>query len=236
MSLPVAMTLCWYVVLNSFRSSTHTECIHALGGLAGSDWLHRYPLCVSNHFRARSPAILQLFSRSVSSLFKQLFFPFLLSFSTRLVCIMAEAQQQHHPPASFEPATDFGFLSPGAALLDKTNSSNSLSPPSSSSLGSLNGSTSIADHITYHLAQLDAQEQMHQPLALQQANSSAGELIDHSNQHVAECVVEISPNERYGRLNTVLGKGAFKVVHKAIDHEDGFEVAWNVLQVYIYRN
>ncbi|KAL1931592.1 hypothetical protein VTP01DRAFT_9735 [Rhizomucor pusillus] len=149
---------------------------------------------------------------------------------------MAEAQQQHHPPASFEPATDFGFLSPGAALLDKTNSSNSLSPPSSSSLGSLNGSTSIADHITYHLAQLDAQEQMHQPLALQQANSSAGELIDHSNQHVAECVVEISPNERYGRLNTVLGKGAFKVVHKAIDHEDGFEVAWNVLQIVHENN
>ncbi|OAD79736.1 hypothetical protein PHYBLDRAFT_14390 [Phycomyces blakesleeanus NRRL 1555(-)] len=48
---------------------------------------------------------------------------------------------------------------------------------------------------------------------------------------MAEHVVAVSPNLRYGRLNTLLGKGAFKVVHKAIDREEGYEVAWNVLQV-----
>ncbi|KAI9028292.1 kinase-like domain-containing protein [Phycomyces nitens] len=48
---------------------------------------------------------------------------------------------------------------------------------------------------------------------------------------MAEHVVAVSPNLRYGRLNTLLGKGAFKVVHKAIDREEGYEVAWNVLQI-----
>jgi len=34
-------------------------------------------------------------------------------------------------------------------------------------------------------------------------------------------------------LNTVLGKGAYKVVYKAIDREEGYEVAWNCFQVSI---
>ncbi|ORZ25264.1 kinase-like domain-containing protein [Absidia repens] len=45
-----------------------------------------------------------------------------------------------------------------------------------------------------------------------------------------EKVIEVSPNERYIRLNTLLGKGAYKVVYKAIDREEGYEVAWNVIQ------
>ncbi|OBZ85124.1 Serine/threonine-protein kinase pkpA [Choanephora cucurbitarum] len=47
----------------------------------------------------------------------------------------------------------------------------------------------------------------------------------------AERVMEVSNNGRYAKLNTFLGKGAFKVVYKAIDREEGYEVAWNVLQV-----
>ncbi|KAI8072643.1 kinase-like domain-containing protein [Gongronella butleri] len=42
-----------------------------------------------------------------------------------------------------------------------------------------------------------------------------------------EKVIEVSPNERYVRLNTLLGKGAYKVVYKAIDRQEGYEVAWN---------
>lgn len=43
-------------------------------------------------------------------------------------------------------------------------------------------------------------------------------------------IVEYSPDKRYGKLNTVLGKGAYKVVWKAIDNEEGIEVAWNCFQ------
>jgi WNK lysine deficient protein kinase len=46
-----------------------------------------------------------------------------------------------------------------------------------------------------------------------------------------ERVIEVSKDARYAKLNTFLGKGAFKVVYKAIDREEGYEVAWNVLQV-----
>ncbi|KAI7860537.1 kinase-like domain-containing protein [Circinella umbellata] len=35
---------------------------------------------------------------------------------------------------------------------------------------------------------------------------------------------------RYLRLNTLLGKGAYKVVYKAIDRQEGYEVAWNAMQ------
>ncbi|RUP19793.1 hypothetical protein BC936DRAFT_139289 [Jimgerdemannia flammicorona] len=60
--------------------------------------------------------------------------------------------------------------------------------------------------------------------------SQTNEVIDYSRQHDAEKVVEVSINGRYARLNTVLGKGAYKIVYKAIDREEGYEVAWNVLQ------
>jgi hypothetical protein len=56
------------------------------------------------------------------------------------------------------------------------------------------------------------------------------EINDQSTSHDAEKVVEVSPNERYVRLNTLLGKGAYKVVYKAIDREEGYEVAWNTMQ------
>ncbi|CAG8621824.1 5611_t:CDS:10 [Paraglomus brasilianum] len=50
------------------------------------------------------------------------------------------------------------------------------------------------------------------------------------SKHDPETIVEISPNGRYAKLNTVLGKGAYKVVYKAIDREEGYEVAWNCFQ------
>lgn len=57
------------------------------------------------------------------------------------------------------------------------------------------------------------------------------EINDQSTLPDSEKVIEVSPNERYIRLNTLLGKGAYKVVYKAIDREEGYEVAWNVIQV-----
>ncbi|KAI9023680.1 putative serine/threonine-specific protein kinase pkpA Phycomyces blakesleeanus [Phycomyces nitens] len=57
------------------------------------------------------------------------------------------------------------------------------------------------------------------------------EFVDQSNMPDYEKVIEASGNGRYSKLNTVLGKGAYKVVYKAIDREEGYEVAWNVIQV-----
>lgn len=49
----------------------------------------------------------------------------------------------------------------------------------------------------------------------------------------AEKIVEYGgPNNRYGRLNVMLGKGAYKIVWKALDLEEGIEVAWNCSQVH----
>ncbi|KAF9355270.1 hypothetical protein BGX34_010564 [Mortierella sp. NVP85] len=58
---------------------------------------------------------------------------------------------------------------------------------------------------------------------------SLAEYIDHS-KHDPEKVVEVSPNGRYAKLNSVLGKGAYKIVYKGIDREEGYEVAWNCFQ------
>ena len=35
---------------------------------------------------------------------------------------------------------------------------------------------------------------------------------------------------RYKRTPTILGKGAFKICYKALDLEEGLEVAWNIFQ------
>eukprot|EP00158_Paraphelidium_tribonemae_P004637 Partr_v1_DN26885_c0_g1_i2_m40262 putative WNK lysine deficient protein kinase len=51
-----------------------------------------------------------------------------------------------------------------------------------------------------------------------------------SNAEDGERIIEVSPNARYAKLNVVLGKGAYKVVYKAIDREEGYEVAWNCFQ------
>lgn len=97
--------------------------------------------------------------------------------------------------------------------------------------------TTIADHINYQLSQYNNTVTAPPDSAIttfinnHAANNS--DLIDRSNQNQVEHVLEWAPNKRYCRLNTLLGKGAFKVVHKAMDREEGYEVAWNVLHVRI---
>lgn len=44
-------------------------------------------------------------------------------------------------------------------------------------------------------------------------------------------MVEASPKGRFNRFNEELGRGAFKIVYKGIDHETGREIAWNVINL-----
>lgn len=41
------------------------------------------------------------------------------------------------------------------------------------------------------------------------------------------------PNNRYMKLNVLLGKGAYKTVWRAVDREEGIEVAWNCITVHL---
>ncbi|CDH51843.1 ser thr protein kinase [Lichtheimia corymbifera JMRC:FSU:9682] len=66
---------------------------------------------------------------------------------------------------------------------------------------------------------------------LRNMHDNNGTIIDQSRAHDSERVIEISPDPgRYLRLNSLLGKGAYKIVYKAIDREEGYEVAWNAMQ------
>ena len=49
--------------------------------------------------------------------------------------------------------------------------------------------------------------------------------------HEQERIIEYAgPNSQYAKLNTILGRGAYKVVWKGLDREEGIEVAWNILE------
>lgn len=65
-----------------------------------------------------------------------------------------------------------------------------------------------------------------------QSNTNNPFPFDSNLMNDGERVLETSPNGRYAKLNTILGKGAYKVVYKAIDREEGYEVAWNCFQVF----
>lgn len=60
--------------------------------------------------------------------------------------------------------------------------------------------------------------------------SHTHEIIDQSRSHDTEKVVEVSANQRYVRLNTLLGKGAYKVVYKAIDREEVCKILITVVK------
>ncbi|KAI3650174.1 hypothetical protein MP228_004912 [Amoeboaphelidium protococcarum] len=68
--------------------------------------------------------------------------------------------------------------------------------------------------------------------AMSAGGSSPDQFVQTYNSNVegGERIVDLSPNGRYAKLNCILGKGAYKVVYKAIDREEGYEVAWNCFQ------
>lgn len=55
--------------------------------------------------------------------------------------------------------------------------------------------------------------------------------IQRGHLHEAERIIEYGgPNSQYAKLNTILGRGAYKTVWKGLDREEGIEVAWNILE------
>ncbi|KAK3825618.1 MAG: kinase-like domain-containing protein [Benniella sp.] len=54
---------------------------------------------------------------------------------------------------------------------------------------------------------------------------------DQNNDTDGDTPLETDPQGRFQRLNEVLGKGAYKLVYRAIDQEEGVEVAWNQLRI-----
>ncbi|KAF9086947.1 hypothetical protein BGX27_003038 [Mortierella sp. AM989] len=82
----------------------------------------------------------------------------------------------------------------------------------------------MSDPISRSVSEGSAQDEEHE-----RNFSSFAEYIDHSKQD-PEKSVEVSPNGRYAKLNSVLGKGAYKIVYKGLDREEGYEVAWNCFQ------
>ncbi|KAI8988451.1 kinase-like domain-containing protein [Mycotypha africana] len=122
-----------------------------------------------------------------------------------------------------------------AVLLDTNTNANV------SSLFSSKTATTIAQQIDYQLSQLDpstysaenkgnnnSSNNNSTSTNSNNSNSSSSSpqqvIIDQSAVNSAEHVVEWSPNKRYTKLNTLLGKGAYKIVYKAMDLEEGYEV------------
>lgn len=44
-------------------------------------------------------------------------------------------------------------------------------------------------------------------------------------------VIEQSPKGRFKRFDEELGRGAYKIVYKGVDHDTGHEIAWNVVNL-----
>ncbi|KAI9483984.1 MAG: kinase-like domain-containing protein [Benjaminiella poitrasii] len=139
-----------------------------------------------------------------------------------------------------KPSSSAPFVS-----IDSNDSPNTASPNTATVVIS----ATIADHINYQLSKTDSYSSSSSssntsynkyPMTgdlspvnnfLSHHTSNHQDLIDRSNVNQLERVLEWAPNKRYGRLNTLLGKGAFKVVHKAMDFDEGYEVAWNVIHI-----
>lgn len=88
----------------------------------------------------------------------------------------------------------------------------------------------VANNLANQLASQFARYELTQPPPYYSTDNYTmqADVIDRSGNHDVEKVIEVAPNGRYARLNTLLGKGAYKIVYKGIDREEGYEVAWNI--------
>ncbi|KAG2182790.1 hypothetical protein INT44_005770 [Umbelopsis vinacea] len=135
---------------------------------------------------------------------------------------MMDNSYHHYNTAKSDQSVDSGIHSPPQHDMSDP------SPSHGDEVEYNNEDTTSSSILTRQLA---AQYPEYENYPSQPQYPSGNDVIDRSSQHDTEKVVEVSPNGRYTRLNTVLGKGAYKIVYKAIDRDEGYEIAWNVLQI-----
>lgn len=113
-----------------------------------------------------------------------------------------------------------------AGLPQNSHHSTLIATNSSASLkgSAIQSPSTINDALHIHSQTIDGQYITSAPVGMQWDPNVEKILND------GERVIELSPTARYAKLNTILGKGAYKVVYKAIDREEGYEVAWNCFQ------
>jgi len=138
-----------------------------------------------------------------------------------------DSSYQHYSTAKSDQSVDSGIHSPPQH--DMSDPLSTSSPPPDN-VDYNNEDTISSSILTRQLAAQYPEYENYVP-QYPSATSTNNDVIDRSTQHDTEKVVEVSPNGRYARLNTVLGKGAYKIVYKAIDRDEGYEIAWNVLQI-----
>ena len=54
---------------------------------------------------------------------------------------------------------------------------------------------------------------------------------DGMKKNAEKIFAEFSPEGRYARTNTILGKGSYKIVYNALDNKKGIDVAWNRVNI-----
>jgi WNK lysine deficient protein kinase len=144
-----------------------------------------------------------------------------------------DSSYHHYNTVKSDQSVDSGIHSPPQH--DMTDPMSTFSPPDDGDYN--NEDTTSSSILTRQLAaQYPEYENYVSQYPPTSSTTNNETVIDRSSQHDTEKVVEVSPNGRYARLNTVLGKGAYKIVYKAIDRDEGYEIAWNVLQVRRINN
>lgn len=145
------------------------------------------------------------------------------------------------------PMTTATTTSTAISSIPNPGHSSSVSPPPQTAI-TVDSSNSLKNSVPSHHASMGMVSPTMQepstpvisPLSSPQTDSSVilGDLDDldggNSNRgHVQEIerIIEYAgPNSQYAKLNTILGRGAYKTVWKGLDREEGIEVAWNILE------
>lgn len=131
-------------------------------------------------------------------------------------------------PISSIPSHSQNIASNSSSVEPSSSTSHILSPTTSNFVQfSKNMTGGGAGGVPFHSTIASQQKDFKKP----QFSSHQSEDIQTHHAHIDdEHIMEVSPSGRYGKLNIILGKGAYKVVWKALDLEDGIEVAWNAFQ------
>lgn len=135
-------------------------------------------------------------------------------------------QHQQHPKGPLSPSLS-------AAMFPESFNSNNTG---TSSVGPLSpgSSTQSASNMNSNAAgNINPTSPLHSPMENSSNETDDYDSSSRSGGHVQEQerIIEYGgPNSQYAKLNTILGRGAYKTVWKGLDREEGIEVAWNILE------